>query len=234
MDDLKKNKETAAKNEPDEITVPADGEYTGMPKWKAAFLKCLPLIIVLVCTGLFMWGIKAVIGIFYAPHDEVFVKENGNEKYVVVQCTTGQKNEYFLYDGDFEYNESEYDNVANEHREAHIFHVPLAGIELPSGSVDVENSTVKLLVEGNGVKAYQFGEFIIYKLDGEYGSFAPLREYSEAIITKYKNRDKLVISQILKKEAWKDFEMPYRRDENFEKILDDLVDKIEADDANVI
>lgn len=237
MDELKEtnNEKTAETPAETEQTAEAsDGEYTGMSKGKAAFLKILPMLIVLVCTGLFMWGIKFVIGIFYAPHDEVFTKESGTEKYVVVQCTTGQKNEYYLYDSTFVYNEEDYNNVAGEHEKAHTAHIPLAGITLPSGSVDVENAAVKLLTEGNGVTAYQFGEFIIYRLEGEYGSFAPLREYSEAIITKNKDKDKLVIRQILKNEAWKDFEMPYRKDESFERILDDLVDKIEADDANVV
>ena len=54
--------------EPEKTAKPEhDGEYTGMSKGKAAFLKILPMLIVLVCTGLFMWGIKFVIGIFYAP-----------------------------------------------------------------------------------------------------------------------------------------------------------------------
>lgn len=236
MDELKETKNektTETPAETEQTAQAADGEYTGMSKGKAAFLKILPMLIVLVCTGLFMWGIKFVIGIFYAPQDEVFTVENGTEKYVVVQCTT-DKVEYYLYDGDFVYNKEDYNNVAGDHEKAHTAHVPLAGFYLPSGSVDVENSTIKLLTKGNGITAYQFDEYIIYRQEGAYGAFAPLREYSEAIITKNKDKDKLVIRQILKNEAWKDFEMPYRKDESFERILDDLVDKIEADDANVV
>ena len=39
--------------EPEKTAKPEhDGEYTGMSKGKAAFLKILPMLIVLVCTGL--------------------------------------------------------------------------------------------------------------------------------------------------------------------------------------
>ena len=73
--------------EPEKTAEPEhDGEYTGMSKGKAAFLKILPMLIVLVCTGLFMWGIKFVIGIFYAPHDEVFTKRDGDVTYTIVKC----------------------------------------------------------------------------------------------------------------------------------------------------
>ena len=57
MDELKETKTTPEENEtPAEITETAepqaDGEYTGMSKKKAAFLKVLPMLIVLACTGL--------------------------------------------------------------------------------------------------------------------------------------------------------------------------------------
>ena len=39
---------------------------------------------------------------------------------------------------------------------------------------DMETTTVKLLAEGNALKVYQFGEFILYRLEGQYGVFAPL------------------------------------------------------------
>lgn len=220
MDDLKKNKETAAKNEPDEITVPADGEYTGMSKWKAALLKCLPLIIVLVCTGLFMWGIKAVIGIFYEPHDEVFVKENGNEKYVVVKCFQNPSSYFYVYDEDFVFNEAEYDNVAGEHNDAHLLKVPEVYFVLNETAPDMETTTVKLLLEGNGLKVFQFGEFILYRLEGQYGVFAPLREYTDSA-TSRKN-DLYVVRQLLKNDAYKGFEMPYEKDESFQDILEHL------------
>jgi len=56
-------------------------------KIKTAFLKCLPMLIVLVSTGLFMFAIKLVIGIFYEPKDTVYVKEYGNDKFTVIQCS---------------------------------------------------------------------------------------------------------------------------------------------------
>ena len=60
MDELNEKKEPTA--EPEESPAEAaeeqhDGEYTGMPRARAAFLKILPMLIVLACTGLFMWGI---------------------------------------------------------------------------------------------------------------------------------------------------------------------------------
>ena len=46
-----------------------------MSKAKEMFLKILPMLIVLVSTGLFMFAIKFVIGIFYEPKDSVYSKE---------------------------------------------------------------------------------------------------------------------------------------------------------------
>lgn len=223
MNELKKNKEKTEiteKTEPEEITVPADGEYTGMPKWKTAILKCLPLIIVLVCTGLFMWGIKAVIGIFYAPHDEVFVKENGDEKYVVVKCFQNPSSYFYVYGEDFVFNEEEYDNVAGEHNDAHLLKVPEVYFVLNETAPDMETTTVKMLLEGNGLKVFQFGEFILYRLEGQYGVFAPLREYKDSA-TSRKN-DLYVVRQLLKNDAYKGFEMPYEKDESFLDILEHL------------
>lgn len=223
MDELKKtenNTEITEKNEPEEITVPADGEYTGMSKFKAGFLKCLPLIIVLACTGLFMWGIKAVIGIFYAPHDEVFTKQYGDEKYVVVKCFQNPSSYFYVYNGDFVFNEAEYDNVAGEHNNAHLLKVPEVYFVLNETAPDMETTTVKLLAEGNGLKVFQFGEFILYRLEGQYGVFAPLRDYTESA-TSRKN-DLYVVRQLLKNDAYKGFEMPYETDESFLDILEKL------------
>ncbi|MGN1340444.1 MAG: hypothetical protein ACI4WS_09140 [Oscillospiraceae bacterium] len=208
-------------NEPAE---PAENEviedYSGMPKWKAALLKCLPMIIVLVCTGLFMWGIKAVIGIFYAPHDEVFTKENGGEKYVVVQCTQTPSTYYYVYNEDFVFNEEEYDNVAGEHNDAHLHKVPEVYFVLNESAPDMENVTVKLLLEGNGLKVFQFGEFILYRLEGQYGVFAPLREYTDSA-TSRKN-DLYVVRQLMKNNDHEKFEPPYELDQDFLSILERL------------
>ena len=57
-----------------------------MSKFKEIFLKLLPMLIVLVSTGIFMFAIKFVIGIFYDPKDTVYEKTYGEEKFVVVQC----------------------------------------------------------------------------------------------------------------------------------------------------
>ena len=199
---------------------PVIEDYSGMSKAKAAFLKCLPMIIVLVCTGIFMWGIKAVIGIFYAPHDEVFTKENGGEKYVVVQCTQTPSSYFYVYNEDFVYNEAEYDNVAGEHNDAHLLKVPEVYFVLNETAPDMETTTVKLLLEGNGLKVFQFGEFILYRLEGQYGVFAPLRDYKDSA-TSRKN-DLYVVRQLLKNNNYEKFEPPYQLDESFLSILERL------------
>lgn len=112
--------------EPEKTAKPEhDGEYTGMSKGKAAFLKILPMLIVLVCTGLFMWGIKFVIGIFYAPHDEVFTKRDGDVTYTIVKCYQNPSSYFYVYNSEeFTFNEADYDNVAGEHNDAHLLKVP--------------------------------------------------------------------------------------------------------------
>lgn len=201
--------------------VQSDGEYTGMSKGKAAFLKMLPMLIVLVCTGLFMWGIKFVIGIFYAPHDEVFTKQDGDTTYTVVKCYQNPSSYFYVYDSDkFVWNEADYDNVAGEHNDAHLLKVPEVYFVLNESAPDMETTTVKLLTEGNALKVYQFGEFILYRLEGQYGVFAPLRDYTESA-TSRKN-DLYVVRQLLKNDAWQGFVMPYETEDDFQTILERL------------
>lgn len=198
-----------------------DGEYTGMSKAKAAFLKLLPMLIVLACTGLFMWGIKAVIGVFYAPHDEVYYRTVGEEKYTIVKCYQNPSSYFYVYNSDaFTYNESDYDNVAGEHNDAHLTKVPEVYFVLNETAPDIDSTTIKLLCSGNGLKVFQFGEFVLYRLEGQYGVFAPLREYTESA-TDRKN-DLYVVRQLLKNDNWQGFEMPYRTDESFQGILEKL------------
>ncbi len=177
-----------------------------MSKAKELFLKCLPMLIVLVSTGIFALGIKWVIGIFYAPKDTVYQKTYGEESYSVVQCAQNSQSYYFVYDGDFKYNEEDYDNVAGEHNDAHFAEKPLVYFVLNETPLDMEKTTVKLLIDGNGLYAVQFGEFVLYKLEGEYGVFAPLREYKESV-TKRKN-DLYVVRQLLKNDNYKRFDLP--------------------------
>lgn len=225
MDD---KKETQIPAEPEEVktpaepeTEPADGEYTGMPKWKAGLLKCLPMLIVLACTGLFIFGIKAVIGIFYKPHDELFTKTDNGTEYTIVKCYQNPTSYFYVYDSDkFQWNEAEYDNVAGEHNDAHLHKVPEVYFVLNESAPDMDKTTVKLLVEGNGLKVFQFGEFILYRLEGQYGVFAPLRDYTESA-TDRKN-DLYVVRQLMKNDNWQGFEMPYREDESFYDILEKL------------
>lgn len=188
-------------------------------KFKSYFLKVLPMLIVLVSTGIFMFLIKLVIGIFYAPRDTVYIKEYGEEKYTVIQCYQTPASHYYLLPGNFSYDESKYDNVASAHDRVHMKDEPLAIFTLNETPLDMDNTVVKLLYSGNGVYAYQFGEFVIYRLEGEYGVFAPLREYKKSA-TNRKN-DLYVVRQLMKDERWKNFELP-----SWEK-SDEFYDKLE-------
>lgn len=221
MDENKELNNPAEQENPTADIIEADGEYTGMSKGKAVFLKLLPMLIVLVCTGLFMWGIKFVIGIFYKPHDEVFTKTDGDVTYTIVQCTQTPSTYFYVYNSDsFTFNEKEYDNVAGEHNDAHLHKLPEVYFVLNETAPDMETVTVKQIAEGNGLNVFQFGEFILYKLEGQYGVFAPLRDYTDSA-TSRKN-DLYVVRQLMKNEAWKKFEMPYRTEESFLGILEKL------------
>ena len=175
-------------------------------KFKELFLKCLPMLIVLVSTGIFIFAIKFVIGIFYAPKDTVYVKDNGNEKFTVIQCYQNPSSHYYLLPGNFKYDETKYKDVASEHDKIHMSDEPLAIFTLNETPLDMGNTTVKTLFSGNGVTAYQFGEFIIYRLEGQYGVFAPLREYKES--TTNRKNDLYVVRQLMKKDRYKEYELP--------------------------
>lgn len=192
-----------------------------MSKFKQAFIKCLPLLIVLVSTGIFVFLIKWVIGIFYEPKDTVYVKENGDERFVVIQCYQNPSSHYYLLPGDFVYDEKKYTSVASEHDNAHLKDKPLAVFTLNETPVVMDKTVVKTLISNGNLNAYQFGEFVIYRLEGEYGVFAPLREYKESA-TKRKN-DLYVVRQLLKGERYKSFELPsWETEAEFLKNLEDI------------
>lgn len=187
-------------------------------KLKGAFLKCLPLLIVLVSTGIFIFAIKFVIGIFYEPKDTAYIKEYGGEKYVVVHCYQNSASRYYLMPGDFEFDESRYKSAGSEHDKIHYSDVPLAMFTLNETPLNMENATVKQLIEKTGLDAYQFGEFVVYRLEGAYGVFAPLRDYEES--TTNRKNDLYVIRQLLKNDNWKVFDLPSW--ETAEEFLDKL------------
>ena len=190
-------------------------------KVKLAFLKCLPMLIVLVSTGIFIFAVKFVIGIFYEPKDTVYVKEYGEEKFTVIQCAQSSSSSYYLLPADFEFDEKRYDKVASDHDKIHIADKPLAVFTLNEAPLKMEDTTVKTLFSGTGLMAYQFGEFVVYKLEGEYGVFAPLRDYSEST-TKRKN-DLYVIRQLLKKDRWREFDLPsWESEEEFLEKLGEI------------
>lgn len=195
-------------------------EYEGMSKGKEAFLKALPLIITLVCVGLFSLGIKLVAEVFFSPSDTLY-EINGFQIVHCYQEGSDYKNTYYIYGDDFTFTESEYDNVANEHKNVHFSHVPLVYAMLQS-KLDLENTAVKVLQEENGVYVMQFGEFVLYRLEGQYGVFAPLRDYEESA-TSRKN-DLYIIRQLLKNDRYKQFELP--DDISVEKFLG-MLEKIE-------
>ena len=188
-------------NSPDAAKAVSD-EYEGMPKWKANLLKALPLIITLTCVGLFALGVKWIAGVFYTPEDTLYEK-NG---YQIVHCYQNPSNTYYIYDDSFEFVESEYENVAGEHEDAHFARVPLVYFILNESALDIEKTAVSLLCEGNGLMVFQFGEFVLYRLEGQYGVFAPLRNYEESA-TSRKN-DLYVIRQLMKQDRYKQFELP--------------------------
>jgi len=101
----------------------------------------------------------------------------------------------------------------------HMTDEPLAIFTLNETPLNMDNTTVKTLFSGNGLNAYQFGEFVVYRLEGEYGVFAPLREYKEST-TKRKN-DLYVIRQLLKNDRYKEFDLPSWETE------DEFYDKLE-------
>ena len=193
-----------------------------MSKAKELFLKCLPMLIVLVSTGIFALLIKWVIGIFYAPNDTVYDKEYGEYEFKVAQCYQNPSSYYYVYGGDFIYDDEKYDNVAGEHNNAHLRAEPIAYFVLNEPALNMENTTVKYIMQGNGLTAVQFGEFVLYRLEGQYGVFAPLREYKESA-TSRKN-DLYVVRQLLKDDNYKEFDLP---EWESEKELVEQLEKIE-------
>ena len=176
-----------------------------------------------------------MIGIFYAPHDEVFTKRDGDVTYTIVKCYQNPSSYFYVYNSEeFTFNEADYDNVAGEHNDAHLLKVPEVYFVLNESAPDMETTTVKLLAEGNALKVYQFGEFILYRLEGQYGVFAPLRDYTESATSRKndlvlvhvngctRKNDLYVVRQLLKNDAWKGFVMPYETVDNFQTILERL------------
>lgn len=184
----------------------AADEYEGMSKGKAAFLKCLPLIITLACVGLFAWGVKALIGVFYAPKDTVYQREINGDSYTIVQCYQNPSSTFYIYDGSYTYDEQLHDNVAGEHEDAHFSGYPLVYFILNETAPDVESVSFTKLAESNGLFCMQFDEFVLYRLEGQYGVFAPLRDYKESA-TSRKN-DLYVVRQLLKDDRYKAFQLP--------------------------
>lgn len=193
-----------------------------MSKAKDLFLKCLPMLIVLASTGIFALLIKLVIGFFYAPSDTVYEKSYGDERFVVVQCYQNPSSYYYIYGEDFSYNEAEYDNVAGEHNNAHVAAEPIVYFVLNETALNLDNTVVKTVMQGNGLTVMQFGEFILYRLEGQYGVFAPLREYKES--TTSRKNDLYVVRQLLKNDNYKSFDLPEWESE--EEFLEQL-EKIE-------
>ncbi len=177
-----------------------------MSKFKEAFLKCLPMLIVLASTGLFMFGIKLVIGIFYEPKDTVYNKTYNGEDFVIVQCYQAPSSMFYVYNGAFVFDGTKLENKATEHNKTHFADNPRALFTLNEPAPDMEKTTVKTVFTANGIDCIQFGEFIIYQLEGEYGVFAPLREYKQSA-TNRKN-DLYVVRQLMKNDRWKGFELP--------------------------
>ncbi len=181
-------------------------EYEGMPKWKENLFRVLPLVITLTCVGLFALGIKWVAGIFYTPTDTLYEKYDGIDVYNIVHCYQNPSSTYYIYGEDFLFNATDYEDVGSAHEDAHFAHVPEVYFILNETALDMEQVTVKKLHEGNGLIVFQFDEFVLYRLEGQYGVFAPLRDYEESA-TSRKN-DLYVVRQLLKEDRYYRFKLP--------------------------
>ena len=210
---------------PEEEPTSADNEvfeYEDMPKGKAALIKCLPLLITLVCVGLFAWGIKWVAGKFYAPVDTHYTRTVGETELSIVWCEQQGSNTYYIYSDGYTFSEEELDNAGSEHTDAHHKHEPLVYFTLNEDPLDVDKMHFNLLVDGNGLYAMQIDEFVVYRLEGQYGVFAPLREFKESA-TSHKN-DLYVVRQLLKKERYKGYALP---DDVTQEQFTDILEKLE-------
>ncbi len=182
-------------------------EYEGMPKWKESFLKVLPLLLTLAFVGLFALGIKWVAGIFYAPEDTLHTVAGESGSYAIVHCSQNRSNAYYIYNAEgFEFLEEEYEDVGSAHEDAHFARVPEVYFILNESALNLEETAIGKLCEGNGLVVFQFGEFVLYRLEGQYGVFAPLRDYTVSA-TSRKN-DLYVIRQLLKQDRYLGFRLP--------------------------
>ena len=193
-------------DEKDIINSESAAEPEGMSKFKSAFLKALPLIIVLSSIAIFGLLIKWVAGMFYTPVDTHYVKMDGETKYNIVHCYQNPSNTYYIYGADYIFDEESFKNVGNEHESAHADDELIVFFTLNESALDIEKTTLKKLIDGNGLLAYQFGEFVLYRLEGQLGVFAPLRDY-ETSATKRKN-DLYVIRQMMKNDNYKQYILP--------------------------
>ncbi len=175
-------------------------------KFKDGFLKCLPLLIVLISIGLFTLAVKWIAGTFYAPSDTVTEKLYGDEEFVVVQCYQAPSTTYYVYAGDYVYDADAHDNAANEHENAHLQGEPLVYFILNETALNMEDTVVKTVFKGNGLHVVQLGEFALYRLEGQYGVFAPLRDYKES--TTSRKNDLYVVRQLMKDDRWTAFDLP--------------------------
>ncbi len=197
-------------------------EFEGMPTWKANILRAIPLVITLACIGLFALGVKLVAGIFYQPEDTLYERTDGETVYAVVHCYQNPSNTYYIYEAEgFEFLPEEYEEVGSKHEDAHFARIPEAYFILNESALDVDRIAVKKLCEGNGLAVFQFDEFVLYRLEGQYGVFAPLRDYEQS--TTSRKNDLYVIRQLMKNDRYLGFELPDdMTSEDFLAILEKL------------
>ena len=196
-----------------------------MSKFKENFLKCLPMLIVLASIGLFTLGARWIINTFYAPEDTVYSKTNGEESFTVVSCFQNPSTTFYIYDGSYVYDPEDYQNAAGEHDDAHFQNKPLVYFIMNEKPPQIDDVTVKMLMNSSGLYCAQFGEFILFRLEGQYGVFAPLRDYKES--TTSRKNDLYVVRQLMKTEAYKNFEIPADKsseitEEKFLKMLEKI------------
>lgn len=181
-------------------------EGEGMSKPKAALIQVLPLLITLVCVGLFAWGIKIVAEKFYAPEDSCVSRTVNGEELSIVWCEQQGSNTYYLYGEEFAFSAAEYENVGAEHTEAHHKHEPRVFFTLNEDPLKLSEMPLAVLIDGNGLYAIQIDEFIVYRLEGQYGVLAPMREFKQSA-TLRKN-DLYVVKQLIKNDRYKGYLLP--------------------------
>lgn len=170
---------------------------------KNIFIKALPILIIVASVGIFTLVFKLVMNTFFRPVDTFAITEYQNERFSVVSCKQSSQITYYIYNENYVFDEEKYNNAGSEHDKVHTEVMPLVYITLKDSGIDLDNTVVKTIINGNGLECYQFDEFILYKLEGNYGILAPLMELS-ATASSAKN-DLYVLERLMENDNYKNY-----------------------------